>query len=240
MKLLLLPLLLLLSAGRFTAVMSLSSPAPTSSMYRYFAFGSNMDPSTMMSLRNIQSRTLLSTASAGVLLEYQLVFENMGGSSSLLMSRLEPSAASLRACSPGHQPVHGVIYELTDAEFAKVGRTEGVPFAYQWRQCQVIPYQGDNQKAGEEAVQRAGDDDRSSLLCYSLVSNNNQSARRRHVPPSRSYLRILQDGAAYWQMDRSYQISLAKIQVANNLFLADGLSGMLLEMAKRSNPSVRR
>jgi hypothetical protein len=192
--------------------------------FSYFAYGSNMDPSTMESLRNLRPLS----AQAGVLVDYKLLF-NMPG-----MPLLEPSAASIRK-EPGYV-VHGVIYELSDADFATVGRTEGVPFAYQWEQCQVIPYVGDSLRAGETALTAANVTE--AVSCYALVATNGRAQRIDHIPPSSSYLRILQDGAAYWKMDRSYQIELTKVRTAQNLLIRDGLSGKLLCAAKLINPSL--
>ncbi|GKY90841.1 hypothetical protein MPSEU_000056900 [Mayamaea pseudoterrestris] len=208
-----------------------SSPVAPSS-YHYFAFGSNMNVATMESLRNLRPIS----AQAGVLADYELVFDIPG------IPLVEPSAASVRKQTGS--VVHGVIYELTDADFARVGRTEGVPLSYQWQQCLVVPYVGDNHRAGEETLKAATANAADSLLsCYTLVANPKSQRRTRrvdHIPPSPSYLRILQDAAAYWQMDRSYQIGLGKIRTADKLLICDGVSGKLLHAAKLVNPSTTR
>ena len=167
-------------------------------------------------------------------MDYKLVFDIPG------MPLVEPSAASVRKLEGSI--VHGVVYELTDADFAIVGNTEGVPFAYQWQACQVIPYIGDNQRAGQDVLEKKGGlDDDASLSCYTLVAGkrggrDNDTKQLDHIPPSPSYLKILQDGAAYWKMDRSYQTRLGKIRVADNLLVKGGLSGSLLFLAKLMNP----
>jgi hypothetical protein len=191
--------------------------------YKYFAFGSNMDPATMESLRNLRPLS----AQAGVLMDYKLVFNIPG------IPLVEPSAASVRRQT--NNVVHGVIYELTDADFARVGQSEGVPFSYQWEQCRVIPYVGDKGRAGEMTLT---ENVTTSVTCYTLVAASDRARRIEHIPPSPSYLRILQDAAAYWKMDRSYQIALAKVVAAENLLLGEGLSGRLLDVAKCINPST--
>ena len=126
----------------------------------YFAFGSNMLPSTMTSLRNLEPLN----ASAAVLLDHRLTFDVPGN------PLLEPSAASVRPCTTtrnsettdyqktttnsydNNTVVHGVVYELSLTDFAKVSLSEGVPFAYQWHKCHVVPYRGDNKEAGQQAV----------------------------------------------------------------------------------------
>lgn len=217
-------LVLLWSTASLARSLSTSSSSNSADplTYRYFAYGSNMDPATMQSLRRIQPLS----AQAGVLLDYQLRFNVPG------VPLLEPSAASVRR-HPG-QLVHGVIYELYDADLAQVGRTEGVPWTYQWQECQVIPYMGDNYQAGATTVARG---EVAPVTCYTLVLSDRNGARRpEHIPPSSSYLRILKNAASNWRMDRSYRLSLAKVKTASRLLVKEGLSGKLLAASKLLNP----
>ena len=193
---------------------SWSTPAKT---YNYFAIGSNMLPATMTALRGIQPLN----ASAGILPDYQLAF-NIAGS-----PRIEPSAASARPAVG--ECLHGVLYELSEADFARVGSTEGIPFVYRWEPCHVIPYTGNEESAGQEAI-LAQAEENSSVLAYTLTSTNPNTPT--FIPTSPSYLRILQQGAAYWKMDRAYQNQLSETPMAKNLIFGDGLSGCLLEAAE--------
>jgi hypothetical protein len=112
-----------------------------------------MVPETMQNLRDI---TPLSST-AGILRDYTLRF-NVGG-----IPWVEPSAAAVERCAAAR--VHGVLYELTEDDFARVGRTEGVPFAYRWQICEVYPYVGDSTNAGETALQTG-----TSVSAYTLVA----------------------------------------------------------------------
>jgi|UPI000581A005 hypothetical protein len=204
------------------ALMSSKGTAWQPATQKYFAFGSNMLPATMKSLRNIEP----CNATAAILPGFQLRFDVPGS------PLLEPSAASVRRTFNPHDVVHGVVYELTESDFDRVGRTEGVPFAYQWETCLVYPYVGDGECAGNNAVGVVA-----PIEAQTLISGKTSSSRGTiHIPTSPSYLRILRQGAAYWSMDRSYQISLSKITTANNLLVPDGLSGTLLQIAKCVNP----
>jgi hypothetical protein len=195
---------------------SLSALRPPKT-YNYFAIGSNMLPATMTALRGIQPLN----ASAGILPDYQLAF-NIAGS-----PRIEPSAASARPAVG--DCLHGVLYELTESDFATVGSTEGIPFVYRWEPCHVIPYLGNEQSAGQEAI-LAQEEENSSVLAYTLTSTRPNTPT--FIPTSPSYLRILQQGAAYWKMDRTYQNQLSETPMAKDLIFQDGLSGSLLEAAE--------
>jgi hypothetical protein len=176
-----------------------------------------MLPATMTALRGIEPLN----ASAGILPDYQLAF-NIAGS-----PRIEPSAASARPAIG--DCLYGVLYELSEADFATVGSTEGIPFVYRWEACYVIPYVGNEQSAGQEAI-LAQEDEKSSVLAYTLTSTRPNTPT--FIPTSPSYLRILQQGAAYWKMDRSYQNQLSEVPMAKDLIFQDGLSGSLLEAAE--------
>jgi hypothetical protein len=211
--------------------LSLSVPtsAPkTTKTYNYFAIGSNMLPATMLKLRGIRPLN----ASAAILPDYELAF-NIAGN-----PRVEPSAASIRPAVG--DCLHGVLYELSESDFARVGSTEGVPFVYRWEPCQVIPYVGDEESAGQQAMSAQeegdgeGDEEESErpacVLAYALTSTRPNTPK--FIPTSPSYLRILQQGAAYWKMDRAYQTKLSEVTMATNLMPKDGLSGSLLEAAE--------
>lgn len=236
---------------------SLSSPKPsTDPVLQYFAIGSNMVPATMTSLRRLSPVS----ATAAVLPGYALAFDIPGG------SFIEPSAASV--VPNQNELVHGVLYELTETDFYKLGQSEGVPWVYTWEQCRVIPYQGDGDSAGLQALQQwqqqqqdeiedpqlQNNNDTTSntsqaahidksiaafvLRSSPLLRNNSNSYKKnnnRNIPPSRSYWKILCDGAAYWKLDRSYQDQLANVEIANNP-KAIGISGLALRLAQFFNP----
>lgn len=189
----------------------------------YFAYGSNMLPETMSSLRSIRPVN----ATAAVLKDYRLRFNIASGS-----RLIEPSAACIEY-SPGNE-VHGVLYALdSEQDWKKIASTEGVPFVYRWERVQVIPYKGDGELAGDAAFQSG------NLATSGLTLVAAYKTDKDDLPPSPSYLEILQQGTAYWRMDKSYQKFLRTVQTADNLFVAEGLSGLLLKTAMIMNPSLR-
>jgi len=215
--------------------LSISSTAPQT--YRYFAIGSNMVPATMTSLRNIHP---LALPTAAILPDYELAFDIAGN------PLIEPSAASVRrrtssdsTASSDLARVHGVLYELSETDFGRLGASEGVPFVYQWETCRVFPYVGDSECAGMQKLQRVNEQEESDdagVEAYVLMASRFVAKNRRRtadIPPSQSYLQILQDGAAYWKMDRDYQEKLAAVPVNR---LTPGISNLLLQAAKRFNP----
>jgi AIG2-like family len=191
--------------------------------YPYFAIGSNLMPSTMTSLRNLSPRS----TTAAVLLDYALVF-NIPGS-----RWIEPSAAAV--VRRPHARVHGVLYTLTEDDFGTLGQSEGVPFAYRWERCRVIPYRGDGRCAGDTALANAlgAEDQNYDVPAFVLMASQGDPNNGKSIPPSKSYLQILQDGARYWQLDQSYQEQLAGTKV--DLWVP-GTSGCLLATAERWNP----
>lgn len=192
--------------------------------YPYFAIGSNLMPSTMTSLRNLSPLA----ATAAVLPNYALVFNIPGP------RWIEPSAAAV--VRRPHSRVHGVLYTLTEDDFGTLGQSEGVPFSYRWERCRVIPYRGDGQCAGEAVLANYldGDDQNYGVPAFVLMASRCDSNNDNlSIPPSKSYLKILQDGARYWQLDQSYQEKLAEIPVDP---WVPGVSGFLLANAERRNP----
>jgi hypothetical protein len=218
--------------------MHLTPPPTTTTYYNYLAIGSNMVPSTMMSLRNLEPLS----ATAAILPNYELTFIDLGGGGG--GSRwMEPSAASV--VRRAQKLVHGVLYTLTEDDFAKLGQSEGVPFVYRWERCVVIPYIGDGKNAGRgalaaaasAAVTTAGESvltgTAAFVLTASPVSVNPKPLK--FIPPSQSYLKILQDGIQYWKMDQAYQNEVANVPVDR---WVPGISGVLLQYAERWNPKT--
>jgi Gamma-glutamyl cyclotransferase, AIG2-like len=161
----------------------------------YFAYGSNCYVETMTSLRRIR----LVNSTAAVLPGYKLRFNIPG------IPAVEPSWACVEKCSKDN--VHGVLYTLTPQDFARISFSEGVPFGYQWTVVDVVPYQGDGDRAGEMALS-------SSSVCqaYTLVSNN-PLLPHRDIPPSKAYRDLLIRGAKDFQMDQEHIDKLESIPV---------------------------
>ena len=237
-------LLVWLHVGRRPIVAAFSTgQAQQQATYKYFAIGSNMVPATMTSLRNLEPIS----STAAILPDYQLAFDIPGN------PFLEPSAASVRPCSNKGRScqVHGVLYELSDKDFVRLGSSEAVPFVYSWQQCRVMPYVGDGERAGQEALgqllllnnndalQNGGSRAVSAFVLTAGVFVHGfgpASSRRTHdIPPSRSYLKVLRFGATFWKMDRDYQQQLADITVSKT---TPGFSDLLLQAAKRLNPKT--
>jgi hypothetical protein len=180
----------------------------TPKVYRYFGFGSNVQPSTMKALRQIEPMD----ATAAILPEYDLRFDGPG------KKGIEPSAAFVTPCAS--KQVHGVIYTLSAEDFAKVGNTEGVPFGYRWKRCRVHPYVGDGEKAGYHAIANMR-----PVEAFTLVS---PSLGKEDIPPSSSYLGLIKEGAKLWKFDCDYQDKLEAIPMSRN----PGISNILLRIAE--------
>ncbi|KAL3921443.1 MAG: hypothetical protein SGARI_006681 [Bacillariaceae sp.] len=196
----------------------------------------------MKALRQID----VTEVTAAVLPGYELKFYGSGGDSSndsensnplspLFSKQLvETSAAFVQPvvdCDDGNgdgdstivsSVAHGVLYTLSENDFAKVGRTEGVPFGYRWQQCHVYPYVGDGETTGLDAM---NDPQLQPLEAYTLVPPQSSQRRRDEVPPSASYLGLIKEGAELWKFDRAYQEQLVK----------DGVSELVLQLAERAS-----
>jgi hypothetical protein len=165
------------------------------------------------------------------------------------------STSSKHDGSHSQSAVHGVLYTLSAEDFARVGFTEGVPFGYRWQRCTVYPYVGDGESAGlnvlkleqqqQQQEQQTLKSSSSSFVstaleAYTLVSATPPSRRidrdvscpLPNIPPSSSYLGIIQQGAQDWALDREYQDYLKRIPTAKNLLIPQGISGMLLQLAE--------
>lgn len=208
-------------------VLALSFDGPPTS-YKYFGYGSNVLPSTMTALRRIKPLN----SAAAILPGYALKFD---GSTA---SRLEPSSAFVVPTNNPNDYVHGVVYTLTPEDFAKVGTTEGVPLAYRWQRCQVFPYVGrPGENAGQERLldtENAGSAG-PPVEAVTLIPPRLEKFTQKDycdVPPSSSYLGIIQEGARFWNFDASYQEQLAAVPTAQNLIIPQGLSGLLLKAAE--------
>jgi hypothetical protein len=247
--------LLLLLSLEATSVWGLTTSTPSKyeknerakQIFRYFGYGSNVLPSTMKALRQISVKECV----AAVLPNHQLKFYGSSSSyssnSNIIKGKkkkkpllLEASAAFVEPTWNENDPrftvVHGVLYTLSGEDFVKVGRTEGVPWAYRWQSCLVYPYRGDGESAGYNALQCTD-----PVEAYTLVAAPpttlllSPSPTRAQTPPSASYLGLIQEGAALWKFDRAYQEQLESIEVASNVpWISDGVSELVLRLAERA------
>lgn len=174
-----------------------------------------MVESTLTALRQVHPLN----ATAAVLPNYELRF-NIGGG-----GFLDGAAASVEASSGND--VHGVLYELTPDDFAKVGNTEGIPLAYRWERCRVYPYVGD----GESAGRLAAASNNTTVKAFTLVKTFSTFSKK-DSPPSRSYRDLLIQGAEEWQLDRSFRDMLKATPAARNLVVPGGLAGPMLKFAE--------
>lgn len=69
-----------------------------------------------------------------------------------------------------------------------------------------------------------------------IISSLNFFLFPKYTPPSRSYLRILQQGARFWKLDRSYQIRLGLVMTTST---QEGWEGSLLQVAQFLNPPTK-
>lgn len=204
-------------------VCSLTSVAPR---YNYFAIGSNMLPDTMESLRRIDLSK--SNSSAALLYDYRLAFDISTGKSAAASVRYEPGSV-----------VHGVLYSLTPEDFSSLSLSEGVPLAYLWERCSVVPYTGDNDKAGEVALAQNDVEPVPAFVLTTRWGRKSVYGKARvhkDLPSGRAYLNILKRGAAHWKLDRSYQISLTKVRTTEAF---DG-SELLMKQAQWLNCFKRK
>ena len=250
-----------------TTILITASPAarvlalPTSNrVYRYFGYGSNVLPSTMKALRQIEVREV----TAAILPDYELKFSSAAFVRPVLPTNREVASDAKykngivdgqENSTRSRRVVHGILYTLTEDEFAKVGQTEGVPFGYRWQSCQVYPYRGDSNLAGISCL---NDPDAVPVQAYTLVepapvSSQRQQQRgwepvkwkrnneRQDIPPSASYLGLIREGARLWKFDRRYQNELASFNVmtSNNLLFSEGWEGPTLAMAEKATGTER-
>lgn len=229
--------------------------------YNYFAFGSNMASSTMTNLRGLTPLA----SSAAVLPGHALRFNIPG------MPGIEPSSAAVEPVAnydaggmKTESVVHGVLYKLTEEDFSAICSTEGVPFAYSLHRCRVVPYMGDGETAGEDALRRATSSDSGSsdaaihdgvrdtdakanmqatggslgVSAFTLRAARKQWRQGKDIPPSQSYLNVLIRGAKEFKLDRSYLRKLESTQVGRT-WIGNGLAEGMLSAAERRNSGTR-
>lgn len=178
--------------------------------FNYFAYGSNVYAPTMTDMRNIQCVS----STAAILDGYKLRFNIPG------IPAVEPSWACVEASKNNNnknEVVHGVMYTLTPQDFARISMSEGVPFGYQWKVVDVVPYQGDGMTAGRQALMASTDTattdsaTTSVVKAYTLITNN--PFLRRDIPPSKAYRDLLIKGARDFYMDQEYVEQLEAVPI---------------------------
>lgn len=191
----------------------------------------------MINLRNLSP--LASTAA--VLPAHTLRFNIPG------LALVEPSSASVEPIDGTDeimnvgkiiekgQLVHGVLYKLTEEDFASVCSTEGVPLAYSLHRCRPIPYSGDGKLAGEESLRKLNDLNIPSkewgVAAFTLRAARTSWRQGNDIPPSQSYLNVLIRGAKEFALDESYLEKLQRIE-AGRTFPGNGLAEELLRRAE--------
>eukprot|EP01083_Nonionella_stella_P029626 81493_1 len=195
--------------------------------YNYFAFGSNMASSTMTALRNVNPVA----SAAAVLTNHRLAF-NVPGT-----PFIEPSWASIEPAEG--EIAHGVVYKLTEGDFQIVCETEGVPFGYTLHRCRVVPYVGDGNNAGEEALENVrsinSDDEvgNGTISAFTLRASRAEWRRAEDTPPSRAYLNVLIRGAEEFKLDEQYVENLKAINPGKTI--GKGIAELMLTTAERRN-----
>lgn len=154
-----------------------SQVLPATLRIAYFAYGSNLD-ATILSRRVGSDVTLVRTPAS--LDGYRLAF-------SLPSVTFVPAFACVVSCQKSQ--VHGCIYELSIAQYARLCVSEGVPLAYIPTQVQVTPYQSTSTRVNTRSV-------------VTLVGRVAESAPDR--APSMRYISILRRGARELSLNESY------------------------------------
>jgi len=209
-----------------------------------------MYTSTMINLRGIKPIS----STAAVLPKHKLRFNIPG------VPLIEPSSASVEPFCPDHsgdknEVVHGVLYKLSEKDFATICSTEGVPFAYRLHRCRVIPYQADGERAGHTAMKNVLGTDSDTDTDTDTINNSEQTTdtsnyevsaftlraarkewrqRRKDIPPSKAYLNVLLRGAREFSLDEDYVQKLNSVKVGRTL-VGNGLAEELLRVAEQRN-----
>ena len=207
-----------------------------SKTYNYFAFGSNMCTSTMINLRGIQPIS----STAAVLPKHKLRFNIPG------VPLIEPSSASVEPIDNdmSEEVVHGVLYKLSEEDFAAICSSEGVPFAYSLHRCRVITYLGDGRNAGYTAAmqkalgtdsnKQSTDTSNYEVSAFTLRASRREWRRqRKDIPPSQAYLNVLLSGANEFSLDKDYVQKLNSVKVGRTF--GNGLAEELLRVAEQRN-----
>lgn len=142
-------------------------------MLWYFAYGSNLNPDRLQGRANIEPRR----SERAMLYDWRLAFNLATG-----MRWVEPAMANVMPASG--EVVHGVAFELTDAELARLKASEGGTRFYRSQSVEVETYDGER------------------LAALTFVAQ--QDVVRREVSPSARYLDLLRKGARHHRLAEDY------------------------------------
>ena len=174
-------------AVRIVALLMVAVPTRAFTSYvRYFAFGSNLDPSVFEGLRGMTPLAV----SPGIVRDHRLAF-NLRGT-----SRLEPAFASCEP-APGEM-LHGVCFDLTLRDFAVLCASEGIPVSYELRTVRVDLY-------GPSVRSKVGSVDALTLQTTRLWRMSSEP------PPSARYLELIRQGARKRGLSQSWVERLDRI-----------------------------
>jgi len=205
--------------------------------YNYFAYGSNMASATMTSLRGIEPVA----STAAVLPGHRLRF-NVPGDRLIEPSwaSVEPiaeadrrvAASQVRTPCEDEEIMHGVLYRLTEEDFSRILRSEGVPFGYRVHRCRVVPYSGDSVDAGMCALSESGALG-SSVSAYTLRAARKEWRDGPDIAPSQSYLDVLIRGAREYGLDAEYVTYLEGMEGHRSFLplIGDGIAGKVLDLS---------
>jgi len=215
-----------------------------------------MCSSTMTNLRSLHPIA----SSAAILPRHKLCF-NVPGT-----AWIEPSWASVEPIEEDKNDInanvntdtntHGVLYKLTEEDFLRVCSSEGVPFGYTLHRCRVVPYMGNQERAGYHALQDqlipiqdndniTGNDNANdngstksqemtlarSVFAYTLRASRKEWREAKDIPPSRAYLNVLIRGAEEFQLDVDYLEYLKGIVPGDTI--GGGIAELMLEAAEK-------
>lgn len=209
----------------FLTVIVQSKKVTPTYTYNYFAFGSNVAQSTMVNLRNLQPIAY----TPAMLTDHRLAFNIPG------ISYIEPSSASVEPITKiaygddENCVVHGILYKLTQDDFATVCSTEGVPFTYALHRCHVIPYEADGMNAGQRVLESQNF---KTIPAYTLRAAPQKWRESPDIPPSQSYKNVILRGAKESRLDSSYIKRLEEVECDRR---ASGFSEEILSVAEMIN-----
>lgn len=158
----------------------------------YFGYGSNMASQVLRGRRGVvpvQTRP-------AILPDHRLAFNTPG------FFVIEPAFANAEFEGAGFA-MHGALVTVSSSDFDRICRTEGVPFGYQVKDVEVIPY-----SPGLEHLTRAEWETMERCPAKTLVYGRSSL----DLPPSRRYIRLLREGAAEVGLAESWQRKLTDIR----------------------------
>jgi len=171
----------------------------------YFAYGSNMNPKVLSGMRKVKPKS----QRPGILKGYRLSFTLLGAPG------IEPSFASIEP-DPS-ESVHGICFEVTRKQFFSICATEGVPISYSiLNPVKIHGYDGTLMNAATLVIPKM------SLFRTPFGID---------IPPSKSYLQLIQEGAKSGGLDESWCQKLDNIE-ENRFAFFGGIAGAFVSKPK--------